>query len=269
MTQLTRIMARSIPMVLALGLGTGVLGLALTQPASAATKVKIDAAWTKYGRSRLSLSVGTARSVDSYRRSPRFAGWDYDRQFTANADRGDLTLTIDNGYQAQWVINDAYDDYYGTPAVVVDPRDNGDIYVSVTNDYGTREFMITEGGLGAMYSGGSIPVIVEPRHERFYLSIGTYRPDHRYVRPPAGVHVYSSHIWRSHDRDRDRVRVVTPRRGHDSQRDRSYHNDSRDRNDRNDRNDRSDRDGDRGGDHRDNGQRDGDHSDGAGHHDNH
>jgi hypothetical protein len=244
-------------MVLVLTLGMGILGVAFSRPASAATKVQIgvgvgDRSWVRFGNGRLELSVGSGRSASRYRSDPRFYGWERGRSFTADSTDGQLVLTIDNGYIARWVIDD---DFYGTPSVVVDPRDNGDVYVTVTDDDGSRYYMIENGGLGPMYAGGAIPV-VERSHKRFYFSIDTGRPYHRhYVRPSAGIiHIAPRHrdrdrhdtwrhdTWRNdrHDRDRhDRDRD----RHDDRDRDRHDHDNDRDRHDDRDRDrDRHDHD---------------------------
>src|ERR1051326_5755899 len=88
---------RWLAMLLALTLGTGILGVALSSPASAATRVQVDGSWTRYGKSRIDLSIGNARTADSYgrydsdgydtygryQRTPEFYGWEPDRRFTA------------------------------------------------------------------------------------------------------------------------------------------------------------------------------------------
>jgi hypothetical protein len=234
---------------LALGavLSTGVFVLAASAPAAAATKVRvsigadgIDASWTRYGKSRISLSVGS-------RDYARFNGWERGYHFDADTgDRdGDLVLTVYNGYTARWVLEDAY---WGEPSVVVDPRDNGDLYVTVNSDDGTREFLIANGGLGPVYSGGVIPI--ERRHHDTYvldLHLGRdhHYPHHVYGRPP---HAGIVHIWHGHEHQ--------PEHGHWDDGHGDHHG-----------NDHGDHHGDDHGDHHDNGH--GDHNNDHGQHNDH
>ena len=180
--------------------------VALSGSAAAATRVRIGidggrvgASWTRYGHSRETLTVGSDR---------RFDGWA--RGYSFSADQGDvdgdLVLTVNNGYTTQWVLEDAYE---GEPSVVVDPREDGDLYVTVTSDEGTREFLIADGGLGPVYAGGSVP-IERVHHNTFVFDLGIghahhYRYHPVYVAPPrAGI----NHVWRGHEFARDRVEIV-------------------------------------------------------------
>lgn len=86
----------------------------------------------------------------------RFDAWDRSRTFSAQTTRSKLSLTVNNvDYRATWTVGG---NFSGSPKVTVTPKSSGDLQVLVRSANTTREFLISNGGLGPIFirSGNAV-----------------------------------------------------------------------------------------------------------------
>src|SRR5688500_18644026 len=97
--------------------------------------------WTRFGDAALRLNPTTAR----------YSGWKQGNSIRVSyGDAGIIYLTIDNSPDtARWTLRNAY---RGGVQTNVKAETNGDVRLTVTDNRGTHEFLIKDGGLGPIYS---------------------------------------------------------------------------------------------------------------------
>ena len=92
-------------------------------------------------------------SREQYPANAAFDQWHAKADVDLNwGDYGELRLEVVNGsYQAECLIRQAYD---GGVQASLRTEANGDIVIKVQDDLGSHEFLVKEGGLGAVYQRG-------------------------------------------------------------------------------------------------------------------